>query len=92
MLIPDILYTIDTSRYVSIIKSEGLEISQPALDPNKSEVHHQITAHGRRTKVHRYSSRLIVISLNLFCFNFFLLHPMVSVLIANFVCPMMSLI
>ncbi|XP_062144369.1 uncharacterized protein LOC133851803 isoform X2 [Alnus glutinosa] len=40
-------------QYVSIIKSEGLEISQPALDPNKSEVHHQITAQGRRTKVHR---------------------------------------
>jgi len=58
--IPDILSTLDTSRYVSIIKSEGLEISQPALDPNKSEVHHQITAQGRRTKVHRYSSSLIV--------------------------------
>ncbi|XP_041017368.1 uncharacterized protein LOC121259713 isoform X1 [Juglans microcarpa x Juglans regia] len=40
-------------RYVSIIKSEGLEISQPALDRNKSEVHHQITARGRRSKVHR---------------------------------------
>ncbi|XP_030971121.1 uncharacterized protein LOC115991513 isoform X1 [Quercus lobata] len=40
-------------QYVSIIISEGLEISQPALDRNKSEVHHQITARGRRTKVHR---------------------------------------
>ncbi|KAH1155934.1 hypothetical protein GYH30_050962 [Glycine max] len=40
-------------RYVSIIKSEGLEISQPALDSNKSEVHHQITARGRRSNVHR---------------------------------------
>ncbi|KAK7295177.1 hypothetical protein RJT34_18082 [Clitoria ternatea] len=40
-------------KYVSIIKSEGLEISQPALDPEKSEVHHQITARGRRSKVHR---------------------------------------
>ncbi|KAL3000745.1 hypothetical protein AAZX31_09G230400 [Glycine max] len=40
-------------RYVSIIKSEGLEISQPALDSEKSEVHHQITARGRRSNVHR---------------------------------------
>ncbi|KAL2330192.1 hypothetical protein Fmac_017773 [Flemingia macrophylla] len=40
-------------RYVSIIKSEGLEISQPALDTEKSEVHHQITARGRRSNVHR---------------------------------------
>ncbi|OVA19077.1 Protein of unknown function DUF707 [Macleaya cordata] len=39
-------------RYISIVKEEGLEISQPALDP-KSEVHHQITARGRRSKVHR---------------------------------------
>ncbi|KAF8402243.1 hypothetical protein HHK36_013195 [Tetracentron sinense] len=40
-------------RYLSTIKDEGLEISQPALDPAKSEVHHQITARGRRSKVHR---------------------------------------
>ncbi|KAL9297038.1 hypothetical protein ACSQ67_022934 [Phaseolus vulgaris] len=40
-------------KYVSIIKSEGLEISQPALDTEKSEVHHQITSRGRRTNVHR---------------------------------------
>lgn len=40
-------------RYVSIVKKERLEISQPALDTNKSEVHHQITARGRRTIVHR---------------------------------------
>lgn len=39
--------------YISIVKNEGLEISQPALDPSKSEVHHQITARGRRSKVHR---------------------------------------
>ncbi|RDX72885.1 hypothetical protein CR513_47575, partial [Mucuna pruriens] len=42
-------------KYVSIIKREGLEISQPALDPKKSEVHHQITARGRRTTVHRFT-------------------------------------
>ncbi|KAK9141373.1 hypothetical protein Scep_011054 [Stephania cephalantha] len=40
-------------RYINIVKEEGLEISQPALDPAKSEVHHQITARGRRSKVHR---------------------------------------
>ncbi|GAB2239247.1 hypothetical protein Droror1_Dr00025160 [Drosera rotundifolia] len=40
-------------EYISIIKEEGLEISQPALDVNKSEVHHQITARGRRGNVHR---------------------------------------
>uniref|UniRef100_A0A5B7B5U6 Lysine ketoglutarate reductase trans-splicing related 1 n=1 Tax=Davidia involucrata TaxID=16924 RepID=A0A5B7B5U6_DAVIN len=40
-------------RYISIVKDEGLEISQPALDVAKSEVHHQITARGRRSNVHR---------------------------------------
>jgi len=43
-------------RYVSIIKLEGLEISQPALDPKISEVHHQITARLRRSTVHRFTS------------------------------------
>lgn len=40
-------------RYISIIMEEGLEISQPALDPRKSEVHHHITTRKRRSKVHR---------------------------------------
>ncbi|KAJ4966330.1 hypothetical protein NE237_018179 [Protea cynaroides] len=40
-------------RYLSIIKDEGLEISQPALDPTKSEIHHQITVRGRKSRVHR---------------------------------------
>ncbi|PNY14548.1 hypothetical protein L195_g011231 [Trifolium pratense] len=40
-------------KYISIVKEEGLEISQPALDPKLSEVHHQITARGRRSIVHR---------------------------------------
>lgn len=39
--------------YLSIVKDEGLEISQPALDPGKSEVHHQLTARRRNSKVHR---------------------------------------
>ncbi|CAN6457669.1 unnamed protein product [Victoria cruziana] len=40
-------------RYLQIMKSEGLEISQPALDPVLSEVHHRITVRKRRGKVHR---------------------------------------
>lgn len=40
-------------RYLSIVRDEGLEISQPALDIGKSEVHHQITARNGRAKVHR---------------------------------------
>ncbi|KAK6945533.1 Protein of unknown function DUF707, partial [Dillenia turbinata] len=40
-------------QYLAIIKDEGLEISQPALDPTKSEVHHQITARQRNSVVHR---------------------------------------
>ncbi|XP_054789888.1 uncharacterized protein LOC129295388 isoform X2 [Prosopis cineraria] len=39
-------------KYVSIIKREGLEVSQPALDPKESEVHHQITVRGK-SEVHR---------------------------------------
>ncbi|KAK8568880.1 hypothetical protein V6N12_007417 [Hibiscus sabdariffa] len=39
--------------YVSIIEHEGLEISQPALDRYKSEVHHQITAREMKSIVHR---------------------------------------
>ncbi|KAL5567003.1 hypothetical protein UlMin_030167 [Ulmus minor] len=44
----------DPERYLSIVKSEGLEISQPALDRVKStEVHHQITTRWRGSIVHR---------------------------------------
>ncbi|RDX68900.1 hypothetical protein CR513_52057, partial [Mucuna pruriens] len=41
------------SRYVEIIKKEGLEISQPALDPNSTEIHHRITIRARTKKFHR---------------------------------------
>ncbi|KAF8413954.1 hypothetical protein HHK36_001951 [Tetracentron sinense] len=46
-------------RYLKIMKSEGLEISQPALDPNSTEIHHRITIRKRAKKVHRrfYDSR-----------------------------------
>ncbi|KAF2320220.1 hypothetical protein GH714_026076 [Hevea brasiliensis] len=40
-------------RYLSIVKDEGLEISQPALDPAKSAVSHPITARQPKSKVHR---------------------------------------
>ncbi|XP_077243256.1 uncharacterized protein LOC143883833 isoform X3 [Tasmannia lanceolata] len=40
-------------RYLKIMKSEGLEISQPALDPNRSEIHHRITIRRRARNVHR---------------------------------------
>ncbi|MCO5564426.1 hypothetical protein L7F22_018087 [Adiantum nelumboides] len=40
-------------RYLDIVEREGLEISQPALDPQKSEIHHQITARVPKGLVHR---------------------------------------
>ncbi|XP_020538855.2 uncharacterized protein LOC105644796 isoform X2 [Jatropha curcas] len=46
-------------RYISIIKEEGLEISQPALDPNVSEVHHLMTARLQGTTVHRRVNKKI---------------------------------
>ncbi|XP_024532853.1 uncharacterized protein LOC9640521 isoform X2 [Selaginella moellendorffii] len=41
-------------RYLAIMKYERLEISQPALEPNASEVHHRITIRSKRYRVHRY--------------------------------------
>lgn len=46
-------YLLNLCSYISIIDKEGLEVSQPALDTSKSEVHHQITARGRKGDVHR---------------------------------------
>lgn len=40
-------------RYLDIVKSEGLEISQPALDPNSTEIHHRITIRKRTKRFHR---------------------------------------
>ncbi|XP_027333271.1 uncharacterized protein LOC113848079 isoform X2 [Abrus precatorius] len=42
-----------TKWYLSIVKEEGLEISQPALDPSKSEIHHPLTVRKAGSKVHR---------------------------------------
>ncbi|KEH33691.1 hypothetical protein MTR_3g451000 [Medicago truncatula] len=48
------------SQVMSLLsKKKGLRYrSQPALDPKKLEVHHQITARGRRSKVHRVDLHL----------------------------------
>lgn len=43
----------DPNRYLSIVQGDGLEISQPALDPVKSAVHQPITARRKRSKLHR---------------------------------------
>ncbi|XP_047083843.1 uncharacterized protein LOC124694968 [Lolium rigidum] len=43
----------DPLRYLDIVRKEGLEISQPALD-RRSKIHHQLTARARRGgAVHR---------------------------------------
>ncbi|XP_065876777.1 uncharacterized protein [Euphorbia lathyris] len=49
----------DPGSYLTIIKEEGLEISQPALDPSGSEVHHQLTKKQNGSKVHRRIRRKI---------------------------------
>ncbi|PPD87636.1 hypothetical protein GOBAR_DD15405 [Gossypium barbadense] len=49
----------NAKRYLSIIKKEGLEISQPALDPEKSELHHPITARDKNSTVHRRTYKVI---------------------------------
>ncbi|XP_010527349.1 PREDICTED: uncharacterized protein LOC104804705 isoform X2 [Tarenaya hassleriana] len=49
----------DATRYLSIIREEGLEISQPALDPRSSELHHQITARDNKSRVHRRTYKVI---------------------------------
>ncbi|XP_071714408.1 uncharacterized protein [Rutidosis leptorrhynchoides] len=42
-------------RYLEIVKQEGLEISQPALDPKSTDIHHRITVRRKRLKFHRRS-------------------------------------
>ncbi|KAH7568972.1 hypothetical protein ACOSP7_012122 [Xanthoceras sorbifolium] len=43
----------DPRRYLNIVKSEGFEISQPALDPNSTDIHHKFTIRSRTKKFHR---------------------------------------
>lgn len=40
-------------RYLNIVKSEGLEISQPGLDSKLSEIHHRITVRIKTGNFHR---------------------------------------
>ncbi|CAK9154870.1 unnamed protein product [Ilex paraguariensis] len=40
------------SKYLEIVKSGGLEISQPSLDPNSIGIHHKITIRKRTKKFH----------------------------------------
>lgn len=47
-------------RYLSIVKEEGLEISQPALDTD-SWLHHPITKRNNTVRLHR--SPVVVFSL-----------------------------
>ncbi|KAH9625131.1 hypothetical protein KSS87_012137 [Heliosperma pusillum] len=49
----------NVQRYLSVIKKEGLEISQPALDPDKSEVHHELTARQIGALVHRRINKIL---------------------------------
>ncbi|WOK96615.1 hypothetical protein Cni_G05322 [Canna indica] len=41
------------NKYLRIVEREGLEISQPALDLKKSQIHHWITARLSKGDVHR---------------------------------------
>ncbi|KAL1829738.1 hypothetical protein DCAR_0209105 [Daucus carota subsp. sativus] len=43
----------DPRSYLDIVKSEGFEISQPALDPNSTDIHHRITVRSKRNQFHR---------------------------------------
>ncbi|XP_057782861.1 uncharacterized protein LOC131000798 isoform X2 [Salvia miltiorrhiza] len=45
-------------RYLSIIKKEGLQISQPAIDAGISEVHYTLTAREINSTVHRKAVNL----------------------------------
>ncbi|XP_008224979.1 PREDICTED: uncharacterized protein LOC103324663 [Prunus mume] len=40
-------------RYLEIVREAGLEISQPALHPNSTDIHHRITIRARKKKFHR---------------------------------------
>ncbi|XP_054791188.1 uncharacterized protein LOC129296622 isoform X4 [Prosopis cineraria] len=48
----------DPERYLSIVEEEGLEISQPALDAEKSTLNHKLTARWGGSKVHRMYHKL----------------------------------
>jgi hypothetical protein len=47
----------DPIKYLRIVRREGLEISQPALD-HRSQIHHRLTARARKGDVHRSETAL----------------------------------
>ncbi|KMT10129.1 hypothetical protein BVRB_5g118920 [Beta vulgaris subsp. vulgaris] len=49
----------NVQRYLNVIKKERLEISQPALDPDRSEVHHILTARQKGVLVHRSINKVL---------------------------------
>lgn len=56
-------------RYLDIMVSEGLEITQPALDPDLStDIHHRITIRNKMAKVHRWFCLSIFFKRKHLCF------------------------
>ncbi|KAJ4843224.1 hypothetical protein Tsubulata_008728 [Turnera subulata] len=49
----------NAERYLSIVKEEGLEISQPALDPSTPDLHHALTQRQQSGRVHRWVDKVI---------------------------------
>lgn len=41
-------------RYLKVMEAAGLEISQPALDPNSQDIHHGITRRRSHSSAHKY--------------------------------------
>jgi hypothetical protein len=44
----------NASRYVQIMEEDGMEISQPALDPASLDIHHGITLRRPKNRSHKY--------------------------------------
>ncbi|XP_011047855.1 PREDICTED: uncharacterized protein LOC105142097 isoform X1 [Populus euphratica] len=59
-------------RYLSIVKEEGLEVSQPALDPARSTIHNPITTRTRNSRAHR---KILKLKGNRRCYNNSTLPP-----------------
>lgn len=61
-----VLEKVRVYRYLEIMHDEGLEISQPALDPESLEIHHRITLRNSLLNAHKYvynpSDSLVVLS------------------------------
>jgi hypothetical protein len=55
------------TRYVQIMEEDGMEISQPALDPASVDIHHGITVRRPKNRSHKYvgSHHLILLTYTL---------------------------